>query len=76
MHARDSEPAARGGRRTVVAPEPDLVSLALIFCAAALGTVVSQLSPRLVLPTVVVEIALGILMGPEVLDIANVDPSS
>jgi len=57
-----------------VAPEPDLVSLALIFCAAALATIVSQLSPRLVLPTVVVEIALGILMGPEVLDIANVDP--
>ena len=57
-----------------MAPEPDLVSLALIFCAAALATIVSQLSPRLVLPTVVVEIALGILMGPEVLDIANVDP--
>ena len=57
-----------------MAPEPDLVSLALIFCAAALATIVSQLSPRLLLPTVVVEIALGILMGPEVLDIANVDP--
>jgi len=57
-----------------VAPEPDLISLALIFCAAALATIVSQLDPRLVLPTVVVEIALGILMGPEVLDIANVDP--
>lgn len=57
-----------------MAPEPDLVSLALIFCAAALATIVSQLDPRLVLPTVVVEIALGILMGPEVLDIANVDP--
>ena len=57
-----------------MAPEPDLISLALIFCAAALATIVSQLDPRLVLPTVVVEIALGILMGPEVLDIANVDP--
>ena len=57
-----------------MAPEPDLISLALIFCAAAVATIVSQLSPRLVLPTVVVEIALGILMGPEVLDIANVDP--
>ena len=34
-----------------MAPEPDLVSLALILCAAALATVVSQLSPRLVLPT-------------------------
>ena len=57
-----------------MAPPPDLVSLALIFCAAALATIVSQLSPRLFLPTVVVEIVFGILMGPEVLDIANVDP--
>jgi Kef-type K+ transport system membrane component KefB len=55
-------------------PEPDLGSLVLIFCAAAIATIVSQLSPRLLLPTVVVEIALGILIGPQVLDIANVDP--
>jgi Kef-type K+ transport system membrane component KefB len=55
-------------------PPPDLVSLMLIFCAAAIATIVSQLSPRLILPTVVVEILLGILMGPQVLDIANVDP--
>ena len=54
-------------------PEPDLVSLTLIFCAAALATIASQFTPRLILPTVVVEILLGILMGPEVLDIAEVD---
>lgn len=57
-----------------MAPEPDLISLALIFCAAALATIVSQLSPRLLLPTVVVEILIGILIGPEVLDLADVDP--
>jgi Kef-type K+ transport system membrane component KefB len=56
-----------------MAPEPDLISLALIFCAAALATIVSQLSPRLLLPTVVVEILIGILIGPEVLDLADVD---
>jgi Kef-type K+ transport system membrane component KefB len=57
-----------------VVPAPDLVSLTLIFCAAALATIVSRASTRLVLPTVVVEILLGILIGPEVLDIAEPDP--
>jgi Kef-type K+ transport system membrane component KefB len=52
---------------------PDLVSLALVFCAAAVATIVSRLSTRLILPTVVVEIFLGILIGPDVLDIAKSD---
>jgi Kef-type K+ transport system membrane component KefB len=57
-----------------VAPQPDLVSLALVFCVAAVATIVSQVSARLILPTVVVEIFLGILIGPDVLDIAKSDP--
>jgi Kef-type K+ transport system membrane component KefB len=52
---------------------PDLVSLTLVFCAAAIATIVSRLSTRLILPTVVVEIFLGILIGPDVLDIAKSD---
>ena len=52
---------------------PDLVSLALVFCAAAVATIVSRLSTRLILPTVVVEIFLGILIGPDVLDLAESD---
>ena len=52
---------------------PDLVSLTLVFCAAAVATIVSRLSTRLILPTVVVEIFLGILIGPDVLDIAETD---
>ena len=52
---------------------PDLVSLTLVFCAAAVATIVSRLSTRLILPTVVVEIFLGILIGPDVLDIAESD---
>jgi Kef-type K+ transport system membrane component KefB len=56
------------------APAPDLVSLALIFCAAALATIVARVGTRFVLPTVVVEILLGILIGPEGLDIAEPDP--
>jgi Kef-type K+ transport system membrane component KefB len=54
--------------------EPDLVSIALVACAAAVATIVSRLSSRLILPTVVVEIALGILIGPDVLDLAKTDP--
>ena len=57
-----------------MAPELDAVSLALVFCAAALATIISQLAPRLLIPTVVVEIALGIIIGPQVLGIADVDP--
>jgi Kef-type K+ transport system membrane component KefB len=57
-----------------VASAPDLVSLALVFCAAAVATIVSRLSTRLVLPTVVIEILVGILIGPEVLDLAETDP--
>jgi Kef-type K+ transport system membrane component KefB len=56
------------------APELNAVSLALVLCAAALATIISQFSPRLLIPTVVVEILLGIVIGPQVLDIAEVDP--
>jgi Kef-type K+ transport system membrane component KefB len=56
-----------------MAAAPDLVSLTLVFCAAAVATIASRLSTRLILPTVVVEILLGILIGPQVLDIAETD---
>ena len=53
---------------------PDLRSLALVLLASSLGALLSRLSRRIVLPTVVVEIVLGILIGPAVLGIAEVDP--
>src|SRR5262245_60096996 len=46
-------------------------SLVLVFLASTLGAVLSRWHLRLVLPTVVVEIVLGILIGPEVLDLAQ-----
>lgn len=52
---------------------PDLRSLALVLLASSLGALLSRLSRRIVLPTIVVEIVLGILIGPDVLDIAEVD---
>jgi len=52
---------------------PDIGSLVLVLGAASLGAIVSRLHGRVVLPTVVVEIVAGIVIGPQVLDIAEVD---
>jgi Kef-type K+ transport system membrane component KefB len=52
---------------------PDVGSLVLVLLASSLGAIVSRLHRRVVLPTVVVEIVLGIVIGSEVLDIAEVD---
>jgi Kef-type K+ transport system membrane component KefB len=48
-------------------------SLVLVFLCTTLGAVLSRWHLRLVLPSVVVEIVLGILIGPEVLGIASVN---
>jgi Kef-type K+ transport system membrane component KefB len=53
---------------------PDLRSMALVLLASSLGALLSRVSRRVVLPTIVVEIVLGMVIGPEVLDIAHVDP--
>jgi Kef-type K+ transport system membrane component KefB len=53
---------------------PDLRSMALVLLASSLGALLSRVSRRVVLPTIVIEIVLGMLIGPEVLDIATVDP--
>ena len=45
----------------------------LVLLASSLGAILSRLHRRLVLPTVVVEIVLGIVIGSEVLGIAKVD---
>lgn len=49
-------------------------TLVLVFLASALGALLSRLHTRVVLPTVVLEIVLGILIGPQVLGIATVYP--
>ena len=54
--------------------QPDLESIVLVLGAAALAAILARVSRRLVLPTVVVELALGIAIGPEVLDWATPDP--
>jgi Kef-type K+ transport system membrane component KefB len=55
------------------APLPDAGSLVLVLAAASAGAILSRVSRRIILPTVVLEILLGILIGPEGLDLAQVD---
>ena len=52
---------------------PDVGSLVLVLLASTIAAIAARLHSRLLLPTVVVEIVLGILIGPEVLDIAQSD---
>ncbi len=48
-------------------------TLVLIALAAVLAPILSELSGRLAIPEIVVQIGLGILIGPYVLDLAHVD---
>jgi len=55
----------------------DAVSFLVIVSAAAVAALISALvSPRLVFPVVVIELLLGILIGPQALDIARIDPAT
>jgi Kef-type K+ transport system membrane component KefB len=53
--------------------ELDAGSLVLVLAAASAGAILSRLHSRVTLPTVVLEIVLGILIGPEGLGVAEVD---
>ena len=53
---------------------PDLDSLVLVLAASSLAALVSRIHRTLVLPTVVVEIVLGIVIGPELLGWATLMP--
>jgi Kef-type K+ transport system membrane component KefB len=55
------------------ADELDASSLVLVLAAASAGAILSRLHSRIILPTVVLEILLGILIGPEGLGLAEID---
>ncbi len=59
---------------TAAASAADLGSIVLVLLAGTLGALLSRFHGRVVLPTVVIEIVLGILIGPQVLDFAKPDP--
>ena len=52
------------------ASQVELRSIVLVLAASSTAAIVSRLHSRLVVPAVVLEVLLGILIGPEVLDIA------
>ena len=47
--------------------------LVIVLFASVAGFVATLVAPRVVVPVVVIELALGILIGPQVLDLAKVD---
>jgi len=55
----------------------DAVSLLVIVAASAVAALLATLlAPRLVLPVVVVELLLGILIGPQLADLAQIDAAT
>jgi Kef-type K+ transport system membrane component KefB len=55
----------------------DEISLLVIIAAAALAGLLAMLvSPKLAIPVVVIELLLGILVGPQVAGLAEVDPTT
>jgi Kef-type K+ transport system membrane component KefB len=60
----------------VEAPIDETSLLVIVATAAVAGLLVMLASPRLTIPVVVVELILGIIIGPQVTDIAQVDPTT
>src|SRR3954470_14508878 len=62
---------------TLVAAGVDETSaLVMVIAAAVAAVIVLAVSPRLTIPVVVLELLLGILIGPQGLDIARIDPTT
>src|SRR5215203_3427711 len=60
----------------VEAPIDETSLLVIVGSAAVAGLLVMLAAPKLTIPVVVVELILGILVGPQVADIAKVDPTT
>ena len=55
----------------VAVSHPQLSSFVVILLASTLGALLSRLHGGIILPTVVVEILLGVVIGPQALHLAN-----
>jgi Kef-type K+ transport system membrane component KefB len=64
------------GTVAVAAGVDETSALVIVIAAALAGVTVLALSPRLTIPVVVVELLLGIVIGPQGFDIARVDPTT
>jgi Kef-type K+ transport system membrane component KefB len=60
----------------VAAGVDETSALVIVIAAALAGLIVLLLSPRLTIPVVVLELVLGIVIGPQGFDIARLDPTT
>src|SRR5258706_16127715 len=60
----------------VAAGVDETSALVMVIAAAVAAVIVLAVSPRLTIPVVVLELLLGILIGPQGLDIASLDPTT
>jgi Kef-type K+ transport system membrane component KefB len=60
----------------VTAPIDETSVLVIVGVAALAGLITLLIAPRLTIPVVVLELVFGIVIGPEVLDIAKVDSTT
>ena len=61
---------------TVAAGVDETSALVMVIAAAVAAVIVLAVSPRLTIPVVVLELLLGIAIGPQGFDIARVDPTT
>ena len=61
---------------TVAAGVDETSALVMVIAAAVAAVIVLAVSPRVAIPVVVLELLLGILIGPQGLDIARIDPTT
>jgi Kef-type K+ transport system membrane component KefB len=61
---------------TVAAGVDETSALVIVIAAAVAAVIVLVLSPRIAIPVVVVELVLGIVIGPQGADIARLDPTT
>jgi Kef-type K+ transport system membrane component KefB len=61
---------------TVAAGVDETSALVIVIAAALAGVIVLALSPKLTIPVVVVELLLGIVIGPQGTDLAALDPTT
>jgi Kef-type K+ transport system membrane component KefB len=60
----------------VTAPIDEASLLVIVAAAAVAALIVMLISPRLAIPVVVIELVLGIIVGPQVAGLAEVDPTT
>ena len=61
---------------TVAAGVDETSALVIVIAAAVAGTIVLALAPKVTIPVVVLELVLGIVIGPQGFDIARLDPTT